>query len=135
MTTLFLYGTLKRAGSNHVFLNGQQFLGDARTQAGFTLYSLGDYPGMVRAPGDTAGVTGELWAVDDSCLAELDRLEGLEEGLYERVDVLLEPPAPVPSAQTYLYLRPTTACPPSAPPGRSAIRNGMRYELPHAGLT
>lgn len=105
MNTLFVYGTLKRGGSNHVFLRGQRFIGEARTAPGFTLYSLGDYPGMVRAPGDTAGVTGELWAVDDACLAELDRLEGLDEGLYERIDVLLEPNHLAGSAQTYLYLR------------------------------
>lgn len=106
MTTLFLYGTLKRGGSNHLFLAGQRFLGDARTVPGFTLYSLGDYPGMVRAPGDTVGVTGEMWEVDDACLAELDRLEGLDEGLYERIDVLLAP-NPLPgSTQTYLYLQP-----------------------------
>ena len=106
MTTVFVYGTLKRGGSNHAFLTGQQFLGESRTQPGFTLYSLGDYPGMVRAPGDTAGVTGELWGVDDECLRELDELEGIDEGLYERADVLLAAGARVPSAQAYLYLRP-----------------------------
>ena len=105
MNTIFVYGTLKRGGSNHLFLRGQKFLGDARTIPGFTLYSLGDYPGMVRAPGDTAGVTGEIWSVDDDCLAELDRLEGLDEGLYERIDVLLAPNGITGSAQTYLYLR------------------------------
>ena len=103
---LFVYGTLKRGGSNHLFLGTQKFLGEARTVAGFTLHSLGDYPGMVRAPGDTEGVTGELWSVDDACLAELDRLEGLDEGLYERIDVLLAPNPLAGSAQTYLYLRP-----------------------------
>lgn len=112
MTHVFVYGTLKRGGSNHAFLAGQKFLGEARTQPGFTLYSLGDFPAMVRAPGDREGVTGELWAVDDVCLDELDRLEGLDEGLYERVDVLLTPPAMVPSAQTYLYLRPHHGLPP-----------------------
>lgn len=106
MTTVFVYGTLKRGGSNHLFLAGQKFLGEARTVPGFTLYSLGDYPGVVRAPGDTAGVTGELWSVDDACLVELDRLEGLDERLYERIDVLLTPNAHAGSAQTYLYLRP-----------------------------
>ena len=105
MNTIFVYGTLKRGGSNHVFLRRQRFLGEARTVPGFVLYSLGDYPGMVRAPGDTAGVTGELWVVDDDCLAELDRLEGLAEGLYERIDVLLAPNVHAGSAQTYLYLR------------------------------
>jgi gamma-glutamylcyclotransferase (GGCT)/AIG2-like uncharacterized protein YtfP len=105
MNTVFVYGTLKRGGSNHLLLRGQKFLGPVRTAPGYTLYSLGDYPGMVRAPGDTAGVTGELWSVDDACLAELDRLEGLDEGLYERIDVLLVPNAIAGSAQTYLYLR------------------------------
>lgn len=115
MSTLFVYGTLKRGGPNHAYLAAQTFLGAARTQPGFTLYSLGDYPGMVRAPGDREGVTGELWSVDDVCLAELDRLEGLGEGLYERADVLLVPPAPVPSAQAYLYLRPHHGLAPVGP--------------------
>ena len=112
MTTVFLYGTLKRGGSNHAFLAGQRFLGTARSAAGFTLYSLGDYPGLVRAPGDTAGVTGELWAVDDACLAELDKLEGLDEGLYERIDLVLAPNPLASSAQAYLYLRPHHGLPP-----------------------
>lgn len=105
MNPVFVYGTLKRCGSNHLFLRGQKYLGDVRTAPGFTLYSLGDYPGMVRSPGDTEGVTGELWSIDDACLAELDRLEGLDEGLYERIDVLLAPNPFAGSAQTYLYLR------------------------------
>jgi len=106
MTTVFVYGTLKRGGSNHRFLAGQKYLGPARTAPGFTLYSLGDYPGMVREPGDTAGVTGELWSVEANGLAELDRLEGLDEGLYERVEIPIAPNPFAASAQTYLYLRP-----------------------------
>ena len=113
MTCVFVYGTLKRGGGNHAFLVRQRFLGEARTAPGFTLYSLGDFPGLVRAPGDTAGVTGELWMVDDTCLAELDRLEGLDEGLYERCDVLLAPNPLAGSAQTYLYLRPHHGLPPA----------------------
>lgn len=113
MTTVFVYGTLKRGGSNHAFLSGQRFLGEARTAPGFTLHSLGDYPGMVRAPGDTDGVTGELWVVDDARLAELDRLEGLDEGLYERIDVVLAPNPFARSAQTYLYARPHHGLPPA----------------------
>ncbi len=111
MTTVFVYGTLKRGGGNHAFLGGQRFLGDARTAPGYTLYSLGDYPGMVRAPGDTAGVAGELWVVEHACWAELDRLESLDEGLYKRVDVTLasKPLAPfggelpLPAAATWFW--------------------------------
>ena len=44
MTRVFVYGTLKRGGSNHSFLAGQRYLGPARTPPGFTLHSLGDYP-------------------------------------------------------------------------------------------
>ena len=107
MNLIFVYGTLKRGGSNHLFLHGQKYLGNARTAAGFTLYAFGDYPGMVRVPGAAAAVTGELWAVDDDCLAELDRLEGVDEELYERIDVPLAPNPIGNSAQTYLYRRGT----------------------------
>ena len=105
MTRVFVYGTLKRGGRNHAFLAGQQFLGEARTPPGFTLYSFGKYPGMVREAGDTAGVTGEAWAVDAACLRQLDELEGLDEGLYERVTINLAPPFADEPVETYLYLR------------------------------
>jgi gamma-glutamylaminecyclotransferase len=105
MTRVFVYGTLKRGGDNHPYIAYQQFLGPARTPPGYTLYSLGDYPGMVRTPEDTAGVNGELWAVDDACLQQLDLLEGVAEGLYERVSLKLAAPADVGPVETYLYLR------------------------------
>ncbi len=113
-TTLFVYGTLKRGGSNHHHLAGQTLLGLARTAPGFTLFSLGAYPGLVAAPTDAHGVTGELWSVDAACLARLDALEGLAEGLYRRAPIaLIHPvartqPATSPAiaaAETYFYLR------------------------------
>lgn len=105
MTRVFVYGTLKHGGGNHALLAGQQLLGVASTGPGFTLYSLGDYPGMVRAPDDQAGVTGEVWAVDDACLRQLDELEGVDEGLYARVAIKLAPPFDRSPVETYLYLR------------------------------
>lgn len=81
---LFVYGTLKRGGSNHGWMEGQTFLGEAITAPGVTLYSLGDYPGLVVEPADRDGVSGELWAVDDAALARLDEFEGVGEGLYAR---------------------------------------------------
>jgi len=112
-TTLFVYGTLKRGGSNHYHLAEQTFHGTARTEAGFTLFSLGAYPGLVVAPTDTHGVTGELWSVDAACLARLDLLEGLNEGLYRRAPIaILHSISPTQAAEscgifvaeTYLYL-------------------------------
>ena len=108
MTTLFVYGTLKRGGSNHAFLAGQRYLGIARTQPGFTLFSLGAYPGLVPSPEDRAGVTGELWSIDDACLVRLDELEGTAEGLYRRAAITLAEPPPVTAdtpVETYFYLR------------------------------
>jgi gamma-glutamylcyclotransferase (GGCT)/AIG2-like uncharacterized protein YtfP len=105
MTRIFVYGTLKRGGRNHHYMAGQQFLGEARTAPGYTLFSLGDYPGMIRSPDDKDGVTGEVWLVDPPGLQKLDELEGLDEGLYERVPVSLAPPFATQAVETYLYLR------------------------------
>lgn len=103
LTRVFVYGTLKRGQPNHGHLRGQRFVGEARTGPGVTLFSLGDYPGMIRDPYDTAGVTGELWEVDEKCLARLDELEGIDEGLYERVRISLLPPHERDEVVTYLY--------------------------------
>lgn len=104
--TVFVYGTLKRGGRYHAHLAGQLFLGQARTAAGFTLYSLGEYPGLVADEADQAGVTGELWAVDAACLERLDILEGVSVGLYSRDFVRLTPTHEIlaPAAQLYRYL-------------------------------
>ena len=108
---LFVYGTLKRGGSNHGWLADQTFLGSARTAPGFTLYSLGEYPGLVVDAADREGVVGELWAVDAGCLARLDAFEGVSEGLYAREPARLAALPPGLSAkdaaraQLYRYLR------------------------------
>ncbi|WP_221030352.1 gamma-glutamylcyclotransferase family protein [Actomonas aquatica] len=102
---VFVYGTLKQGGSNHAFLEGQTYLGDARTVPGYKLYLVADYPGMVRDPSDQRGVTGELWEVDTPTLAELDRLEGIDEKLYRRDPIPLLPPHDTTPVETYIYLR------------------------------
>lgn len=111
MTRVFVYGTLMRGGSNHAFLSGQRFVAAARAPAGYTLFALEGYPGMVRTAADRAGVRGELWTVDDACLRELDALEGVAEGLYERATIRLAEPPGV-TADTYLYRRDVTGRPP-----------------------
>lgn len=102
---LFIYGTLKRGGENERYLEGQNFLGPALTAAGYRLYRLEGYPGMVEDAGSPHGVAGELWAVDRACLERLDELEGLDEGLYTRAPVRLATPSHLPRAETYLYRR------------------------------
>ena len=105
MTEIFVYGTLKHGGHNHHFMVGQTFMGTAHTVPGYTLYDLGGYPGMVAEPDDLDGVGGEVWSVDDSCLAGLDVLEGTAEGLYERRSVPLCPPYADHRVEAYFYLK------------------------------
>ena len=63
---------------------------------------------MIALTGDRDGVTGEVWSVDDACLAQLDLLEGLAEGLYRRERVRLLPPFADQSVEAYLYARSIT---------------------------
>ena len=100
---LFVYGTLKRNGSNHSFLAGQSFRGETRTVPGFKLVNLGDYPGMVVDPSDGRGVAGEVWSVDLECVIKLDELEGLAEGLYRRERIRLRAPFDQSEVETYIY--------------------------------
>lgn len=109
--SVFVYGTLKRGGSNHHHLRGQKFVTEARTQPGYTLYQPADYPGLVADPTDREGVTGEVWHVSTDCLSSLDRLEGVDEGLYQRITIPLVAPHSGMTVETYLYLRPITGVP------------------------
>ncbi|HEY1847740.1 MAG TPA: gamma-glutamylcyclotransferase [Opitutaceae bacterium] len=104
-TLLFVYGTLKRDGTNHHYLGGQAFVGPARTPPGYVLFDLSGYPGMIAEAGGP-GVGGEVWAVDDECLGRLDQLEGTEEGLFRRAPVPLEGAHAADRVEAYLYLPP-----------------------------
>jgi gamma-glutamylaminecyclotransferase len=101
---LFAYGTLKRGASNHAWLNGQRFIAEARTRAGFRLFDLGGYPGLVVDPTDVDGVVGEVWEIDAGCLQRLDEFEGVAEGLYRRDRITLLPPFADQDIEAYVYL-------------------------------
>ena len=79
---LFIYGTLKRGGRLNGHLEGQKFLGDAKTSKNYRLYKIGWYPGLKRSE-EGKQIFGELWEVDDKCLQNLDRVEGAP-GLFKR---------------------------------------------------
>jgi gamma-glutamylcyclotransferase (GGCT)/AIG2-like uncharacterized protein YtfP len=102
---IFVYGTLKRGGSNHHFLAGQTFVGEGSTEPGFRLYALDGFPGMIRRPDDREGVRGEVWSIDAGCLKRLDILEDIAEGLYVREPVPLQAPFVAQTVEGYLYAR------------------------------
>lgn len=105
-TLIFVYGTLKHGDVRAWLLDGQAYLGEATTLPQYRLFNTGDYPALVEAeplglPGRS--IQGELWRVDDDCLARLDEEEGVDEGLYERCAIELSDGT---TAWVYLYLYP-----------------------------
>lgn len=89
MPRIFLYGTLKRGGCSHHMLAGQVFVGEAETQPRFRLVSLGWYPGLIEVKETGLGIHGEVWEVDDACLAQLNAYEG---GEYDLRAISLQEP-------------------------------------------
>jgi gamma-glutamylaminecyclotransferase len=101
---IFVYGTLKRRGSNHNLLAGQKFIAVARTQPLFQLYALNGFPAMVDAPQNGRSIEGEIWEVDEARMPALDELEDVAHGLYKRVPIHLLSPHNTLAVEGYLYL-------------------------------
>ena len=105
---IFVYGTLKRGLCRSHFLAGQLFLGAARTLSMYRMFNCGTYPGLT-VHSDGLSILGELWAVDASCLARLDREEGVSDGLFGRYAIEMEGPVPECNSgdviEAYFYLR------------------------------
>jgi gamma-glutamylcyclotransferase (GGCT)/AIG2-like uncharacterized protein YtfP len=76
---VFVYGTLRRGGSNHFRMQGAEFMTEATVRG--RLYGIDWYPGLVL---DDSGdrIIGEIYQVSAGILLELDAFEGPE---YRRV--------------------------------------------------
>ena len=90
---VFVYGTLRKGGSNHFRMSGTDFVGGGKISG--RMYRIDWYPALLC--GGEASVKGELYRVSDSTLEALDRFEGItpdatEPREYRRVktSVLLE---------------------------------------------
>ena len=101
--TLFIYGTLKRGHSRAGSLAGQQFMGKAKTVASYRMFDCGTYPGLVEAEKGLK-IIGEVWSVDAECLWQLDRIEAVDQGLFQRRPIKLNPPFDADSVESYFYL-------------------------------
>lgn len=91
---VFVYGTLRRGGSNEFRMSGAEFVGRGRMEG--KLHVISWYPGLVIECG-SGWVTGDLFRVAPAHLEALDAFEGIaslegEESNYRRVvvPVLLE---------------------------------------------
>ena len=90
---IFVYGTLKRGHQRNHVLAGQTFIGPATTVADYRMYDLGDYPGVIEVePGFGDQIHGEIYRGDPTCLRQLDQIEAVDQGLYERCEIRLDPP-------------------------------------------
>lgn len=86
---VFVYGSLKQGYALHALLQGQLHLGNALTEPWYRLFDLGSYPGLVEWPEGLA-IRGEVYQVDQECLARLDAAEGVAERLYVRRKISLQ---------------------------------------------
>lgn len=70
---VMLYGSLKKGFYNNPVLpKGSRFIKNVKSKAGYTMISLGAYPGVIAKGSGT--VYGELWDIPD--IKPLDKLEG-----------------------------------------------------------
>lgn len=75
-TNVFVYGTLKKGGTNHPLLGDSCFVGKGVTFNGFRMATYnGIYPYVVHCESGGA-IEGEVYSVNDSTLEVLDYLEG-----------------------------------------------------------
>lgn len=70
---VFVYGTLRRGGSNHELLAQARFLGEHWTEATFSMLDVGPYPGVVE--GGETEILGEVFQVNPAQFRRLDQLE------------------------------------------------------------
>lgn len=76
---VFVYGTLRRGGSNHFRMSGADLVAEGRVTG--KIYRIDWYPGLVL--GGEGRVKGEVYSVDAAQLLELDAFEGLSAGEVE----------------------------------------------------
>ncbi len=100
MIRIFVYGSLMSNCYNHkYFLKNQKCLGRGCLD-GYSLYSLGSYPGIVADPEGI--VLGEVYEINEKVLARLDRLE--DNGrLYARRPVQVQLGDEAVNAEVYVY--------------------------------
>lgn len=98
-TNVFVYGTLMRGERAHSFLADAEYVGEFYLRD-YAIYSLGLYPGIRQKKGSV--VYGEVYAVDERMLREMDRYEG-EGSLYNRTPVTVERDNERIDAVAYVY--------------------------------
>jgi gamma-glutamylcyclotransferase (GGCT)/AIG2-like uncharacterized protein YtfP len=108
---VFFYGSLKRGGKSYGRLRVRvRFISPGQIRANLYSLSGGEYSGAVATSTPRRFVKGDLFLLKQpqKTLAELDKFEGIDEGLFRRelVDVWVRGRRV--KAWTYFYARPLT---------------------------
>jgi gamma-glutamylcyclotransferase (GGCT)/AIG2-like uncharacterized protein YtfP len=107
---LFVYGTLKRGFCRHPALSGERFLGTAHTAPEYQLVNVGTYPGLLEGTDIRRSIQGEVWEIRPDTLSRLDKIEGVDEGLYVRRPIALQTPE-FGRVEAYFYACPADGLP------------------------
>ena len=96
---VFVYGTLRQGEDNHHYLLESEYLGQYETTADYSLYNLGEYPGLIKGH---QSIVGEVYRISSEVLEKLDILEDIpNEYRRESLDT------PFGLAWIYLYQKST----------------------------
>lgn len=115
---LFVYGTLRRGQPAHGLLAGAHLVAQIGSSDGWELLDLGRYPAATLGRGR---ILGELYQIDQACLARLDDYEGRD---YARITMQTE----LGPAWIYRYRKPPSRA--SRVPGgdwSSYVRQSLLY--------
>jgi gamma-glutamylaminecyclotransferase len=139
-TLVFVFGTLKQGFPNAATNRGARWPGNFRTEAAFPLYLVGErhVPWLLNAPGTGLPVIGEVYAVDEATLRDMDALErvGHPDG-YVRQGITVVPAGAEPGTPFARAGLPEARQHPGAaghPPGPAGgIHAGARRLVPPPG--
>lgn len=94
---LFVYGTLKKGHTRQKYLLDHRYLGTATLKPTHRMVQVSGYPALLPVKDGEEGsrVRGELYEITDDCAQTLDKVEGVDHGLFKRVGLSLESHVPV----------------------------------------
>lgn len=86
-TKLFVYGTLMRGYGNNCYLSNAKFINKAQTKNLYSLHVLGGIP-LLHDDEELYHIHGEVYAVNNNILANIDELEGNGEWYNRRQEII-----------------------------------------------
>ena len=92
-----VYGTLRKGSGNHRLLEDCKFVGEAKTNDKFTMYSHGGFPSIAKGGPKDTNIKVELYEVSNQRTSDsLDMLEGYP-GWYDKKKINID------DKEVYIY--------------------------------